>query len=139
MTANQEIKGPASGAVYLEGACRDGEALVQHGIQLQSLGGGLLKYTSVSRPMRGSALTGAAAHVDDHVGAQRGALEVDKKRGIKGTSGRLIQPWHFSGSAVCHDNAGCEDGRDPQRGERLPGTGGKPLCGTCARLDDRAK
>jgi hypothetical protein len=98
-----------------------------------------LKYTSVSRRMCGLVLTGAAARVDDHVGAQRGALELDKKRGIKGKSGRLIQPWHFSSSAVCHDNAGCEDGWDPQRGERLPGTGGKPLCGICARLDDRAK
>ena len=40
-----------------------------------------------------------------------------KRRGIKGTSGRVIQPWHFPGSAVCHDNARCEDGRDPQRGD----------------------
>ena len=44
-----------------------------------------------------------------------------KRRGIKGTSGRVIQPWHFAGSTVCHDNAGCEDGRDPHHGERLPG------------------
>jgi hypothetical protein len=45
VTANQEIKGPASGAMYLECANRDGEALVQDGIQLHSLGGRLLKYT----------------------------------------------------------------------------------------------
>jgi len=38
VAANQEIKGPASGAMYLECARRDGEALVEDGIQLQSLG-----------------------------------------------------------------------------------------------------
>jgi hypothetical protein len=45
--ANQEIKGPASGAMYLECARRDGEALVQDGIQPQNLGGRLLNYTTV--------------------------------------------------------------------------------------------
>lgn len=64
---------------------------------------------------------------------------VAKRRGTKGTSGRVVQPWRFAGSAVCHDNVGCEAGRDPHGGERLPGTGGKPLCGICARLDNRAK
>src|SRR5690242_13072985 len=34
VAANQEIKGPASAATYLECACRDGEALVQDGIQV---------------------------------------------------------------------------------------------------------
>ena len=83
--------------------------------------------------------SGSRARVDADPCAQRGAPKVAKGRGIKGTSGRVIQPWHFPGSAVCHDNARCEDGRDPHRGERLPGTGGKPLCGVCARLDERAK
>jgi hypothetical protein len=36
MAANQEIKGPASGAAYLERARRDDEAFVQDGIQLQA-------------------------------------------------------------------------------------------------------
>jgi hypothetical protein len=47
VAANQEIKGPASGAMYLECARRNGEALVQDRIQLQSPGWRLLEYTPV--------------------------------------------------------------------------------------------
>jgi hypothetical protein len=43
VAANQEIEGPSSGAMYLECPRRDGEALVQDGIQLESLGWGTLE------------------------------------------------------------------------------------------------
>jgi hypothetical protein len=140
VAANQEIKGPATGPMYLECARRDGEALVPDGIHTAQPWWETLKvyYCTVSYVWL--SVEGLPRRVwIDHLGAQREALKVAKRRGIKGASGRVIQPWHFPGSAVCHDNAGCGDGRDPHRGERLPGTGGKPICGICARLDDRAK
>lgn len=45
--ANQEIKAPTSGAVYLERAGRDRETVIQDGIQLRGLGKGPLKYTAL--------------------------------------------------------------------------------------------
>jgi hypothetical protein len=57
VAANQEIKGPASGATNLKRARRNGEALVRDRIQLQALGGGLLAYTELN-------YTGADAQLD---------------------------------------------------------------------------
>jgi hypothetical protein len=140
VAANQEIKGPATGPMYLECARRDGEALVPDGIHSAQPWWETLKVYYYTVSYVWLSLEGQPRRVwIDHLGAQREALKVAKRRGIKGASGRVIQPWHFPGSAVCHDNAGCGDGRDPHRGERLPGTGGKPICGICARLNDRAK
>ena len=67
MAANQDIERPASRTMYLECARRDGEALVQDGIQLQSLGRRLLKYTTVPGAMCGSVLTGSRGTRGHHL------------------------------------------------------------------------
>ena len=45
-------------------------------------------------------------------------------------------PWHSTrpGDGVYHDNDKCQDGKFPAI-YRAEGTGGRPLCRECARLD----
>jgi len=45
-------------------------------------------------------------------------------------------PWYSTrhGDGVYHDNDGCADGKFLAL-YRAEGTGGRPLCSTCARLD----
>jgi hypothetical protein len=43
--------------------------------------------------------------------------------------------WNGMRESVCHDNPRCADGALIVRGERRVGTGGKPLCPNCAKLD----
>jgi hypothetical protein len=43
-------------------------------------------------------------------------------------------PWHSIKAGVHHNNTECNTGNNIQPEYRRPGTGGKPLCGECARL-----
>ena len=45
-------------------------------------------------------------------------------------------PFHSRHSTVHHAYDDCAVGRGIARAERLAGTGGKPLCGECARRAD---
>lgn len=44
-------------------------------------------------------------------------------------------PWHSIRQAVHHDNTACTEGNNIERENWRSGTGGKPLCERCARLD----
>jgi len=46
-------------------------------------------------------------------------------------------PWHSTreGETVHHDNTKCTEGNNIENHYRRTGTGGKPLCKHCARLD----
>lgn len=43
--------------------------------------------------------------------------------------------WNSSQQSVCHNNPGCTTGNNIERGFLQMGTGGKPLCQECARLN----
>jgi hypothetical protein len=46
-------------------------------------------------------------------------------------------PWHSTrpGETVHHDNTLCTEGNNIESYYLKPGTGGRPLCKHCARLD----
>jgi len=44
-------------------------------------------------------------------------------------------PWHSIKQDRHHDNTACTEGNNIERENLRTGTGGKPLCQHCARLD----
>jgi hypothetical protein len=49
-----------------------------------------------------------------------------------------VSPWHSklkSDRPVYHDNTECTEGNNIERENRVPGTGGRPKCDHCERLD----
>jgi len=46
-----------------------------------------------------------------------------------------VTPWHSDRDTHHHDNSDCEAARKISERERKPGTGDKPLCNECAKLD----
>jgi len=48
-------------------------------------------------------------------------------------------PWHAKESSVHHDNTTCTEGNNIEPRNRLSGTGGKPKCAHCERLDREGK
>ncbi len=44
-------------------------------------------------------------------------------------------PWHSIKQSVHHDNTECNTGNNIESENLRQGTGGKPLCQECARLD----
>jgi len=44
-------------------------------------------------------------------------------------------PWHSIKQNVHHDNTRCTEGNNIETENIRQGTGGKPLCDHCARLD----
>jgi hypothetical protein len=50
-------------------------------------------------------------------------------------------PWHSkrSGETVHHDNTACTEGNNIEKEYWASGTGGRPLCAHCARLDKEGK
>ena len=48
-------------------------------------------------------------------------------------------PWHSIKQNVHHDNTACTEGNNIERENRREGTGGKPKCEHCARLDAAGK
>jgi len=46
-----------------------------------------------------------------------------------------ISPWHSIKSPVHHDNTDCNTGNNIEKENLRQGTGGKPLCDECKRLD----
>jgi hypothetical protein len=47
----------------------------------------------------------------------------------------LVIPWHSDQDTHHHDNSDCEQAKKIAPEERRPGTGDKPLCNECAKLD----
>lgn len=47
-------------------------------------------------------------------------------------------PWHSTrpGETVHHDNTKCTEGNNIESRYRKEGTGGRPLCQHCKKLDD---
>lgn len=48
-------------------------------------------------------------------------------------------PWHSYREYVHHDNTRCGPGSEIPAHNRVQGTGGKPLCQDCAKLDAAGK
>ena len=50
-------------------------------------------------------------------------------------------PWHSKkpGTSVHHNNTRCTEGNNIETYNRVSGTGGKPLCDHCARLNAAGK
>jgi hypothetical protein len=46
------------------------------------------------------------------------------------------KPWHSNEGPVYHDNSGCAEGKKIL--ERIEGTGGKPHCPECGKLNSAA-
>ena len=47
----------------------------------------------------------------------------------------VVSPWHSVLSGVHHNNTECNTGNNIEAENRRSGTGGKPLCAECARLN----
>jgi hypothetical protein len=47
-----------------------------------------------------------------------------------------VSPWHSVKENVHHDNNQCTEGNNIENVNRREGTGGKPLCAHCSRLDN---
>jgi hypothetical protein len=64
------------------------------------------------------------------VGAARNA--------VRQTTGSLRGkgPWHSANSEVYHNNPNCQTGNSIKPENVRQGTGGKPLCGECERLNN---
>ena len=48
-------------------------------------------------------------------------------------------PWHSIKQNVHHDNTNCTEGNNIEPEYLRQGTGGKPLCHHCARLDAQGR
>jgi hypothetical protein len=50
-------------------------------------------------------------------------------------------PWHSTrpGETVHHDNTKCTEGNNIESHYRKTGTGGRPLCSHCKKLDDKGE
>lgn len=53
----------------------------------------------------------------------------------------MVAPFHSakSGTAVYHNNNNCTEGNKIESYNRIPGTGGLPLCDYCRRLNAEGK
>lgn len=49
------------------------------------------------------------------------------------------QPWHSVKQHVHHDNTECNTGNNIEHENLRTGTGGKPLCEECAKLDRQGR
>jgi len=48
-------------------------------------------------------------------------------------------PWHSKNQAHYHNNTNCGPGSEIPPANRIEGTGGKPICADCRKLNDAAK
>ena len=72
-------------------------------------------------------------------------MSTDKEKGLIGsTSDQLREttgilkgqsPWHSANSDVYHNNPNCQTGNSIKDENVLQGTGNKPLCGECEKLN----
>jgi hypothetical protein len=72
-------------------------------------------------------------------------VSTDKEKGLIGsTSDQLKEttgvlkgqgPWHSANSDVYHNNPTCQTGNNIKAENVQQGTGGKPLCGECEKLN----
>jgi hypothetical protein len=73
------------------------------------------------------------------------AMATDKAKGIVGSATDRVRettgslrgegPWYSSNSDVYHNNRNCQTGNSIAPENLQQGTGGKPLCGECERLN----
>lgn len=50
-----------------------------------------------------------------------------------------VSPFHSKKQDVHHDNSECTEGNNIERENKESGTGGKPLCQHCKKLDGGSK
>ena len=79
----------------------------------------------------GATLGGARVH-----GQGKGLIGSTSDQ-LKETTGVLKGqgPWHSANSDVYHNNPNCQTGNSIKAENLLQGTGGKPLCGECEKLN----
>ena len=75
-------------------------------------------------------------------------MAADKDKGIVGSATDRIRettgtlrgegPWYSANSEVYHNNRNCQAGNSIAPENIVQGTGGKPLCGECERLNRSA-
>ena len=46
-----------------------------------------------------------------------------------------VSPWHSIKQSVHHNNTNCNTGNNIEKENKREGTGGKPLCQECTRLN----
>jgi hypothetical protein len=51
----------------------------------------------------------------------------------------VTSPWHSIKEAHYHNNTKCGPGSEIPPHNRVAGTGNKPICGDCRKLNDAAK
>jgi hypothetical protein len=72
-------------------------------------------------------------------------MATDKDKGIVGSAQNTVRettgalkgegPWHSVNSEVYHNNPSCQTGNSMDPANVQQGTGGKPLCEECQRLN----
>jgi hypothetical protein len=72
-------------------------------------------------------------------------MATDKDKGVLGTATDRLRettatlrgegPWHSANSEVYHNNPNCQTGNSIDPENVRQGTGNKPLCGECERLN----
>ena len=50
-----------------------------------------------------------------------------------------VNPWHSTKQSVHHNNTNCNTGNNIEKENLRPGTGDKPLCAECSRLNSQGK
>jgi hypothetical protein len=73
-------------------------------------------------------------------------MATDKGKGVVGAAQNAVRqttgalkgegPWHSANSDVYHNNPNCQTGNNMDPENVRQGTGGKPLCGECERLNN---
>lgn len=58
---------------------------------------------------------------------------------VKGISMAKKSPWHSVKQQVHHDNTNCNTGNNIEKENLRQGTGGKPLCEECRRLNTQGR
>ena len=66
-------------------------------------------------------------------------VEIGKNQKIKGVSKMKTNPWHSIKSDVYHNNSKCTTRNNIERVNIRNGTGNKPLCKECKKLNKQGK
>lgn len=66
-------------------------------------------------------------------------VNLRRYRSQKGSIMSKTNPWHSIKQQKHHNNTKCTEGNNIEPENRRSGTGGKPLCSHCSRLNSEGK
>lgn len=72
-------------------------------------------------------------------GLARGVGRIAHRMGRKASEMPKKAPWHSTKQSVHHNNTKCTEGNNIETVNKRDGTGGKPLCDHCSRLNARGE